>query len=174
MHMAPIFFQDLADSQMTSNKGNMRIIAREALNNDKPISLSPIPTELHLTGTKLMKITQVIAYKTIRGELLVPQRSRTRAMISKVKTAIAKVNKRTPSEKQIWLSFRSKDFSKLLRIFLCKCAHDTYKVGPYWNCLNMKLELRVRGMCKHDNGENSLNHILTECICTSQFLVWEK
>lgn len=173
MHTALVYLQDLADSQVSTYEQNAMAKAKEALSIDRPITLPPLPTDLHLTGTRLSKITQAIAYKTIQSLKHVPQRPRTCSMLSHIKMIIAKVNKKIPSEKQIWLSFRIKDFPMPIKVFLWKCTHDAYKVGSYWNRPSMKPELAARGVCEHDNSEDSLNHILTECTSNRQAIIWE-
>lgn len=135
--------------------------------------LPPIPTELHLTEAKLSKMTQAIAYKTIMRSKEVPVRPQTERMMKNIINCVKKFNRKSPNIKQVWRSFWSKGFSKLLKIFLWKCAHNAYKVGSYWDKANMKPELKEQQWCKHDGETDSINHILTECSCPGQKLVWE-
>ena len=57
MHLVLITFIDLAYTQATPTKSKASLLAKEAMNNMRPMSLPLIPIELHLTGTKLSKIT---------------------------------------------------------------------------------------------------------------------
>ncbi|KNZ74043.1 hypothetical protein J132_08353 [Termitomyces sp. J132] len=173
MHAAPVSFMDLDGSQVSVLERKAASLAKGAIRNERPMVLPPIPTELHLTGVKLSKITQSIAYRNIIKLRCVHDRPRTEKVMEKIIRRVKEANSRSPSRKQVWSSLRSKDFSKPLRIFLWKCAHDAYKVGMYWDKQSMDPILRERSRCKHDGEINSMEHILTKCECVGQELVWE-
>ena len=172
MHAAPIIFQNIDDSSPTVTESLALSRAKEAVNNVRPLILPPIPTELHLTGAMLSKVTQASAYKAIRCQISTPARPRTVKMMSEIVQSIKESNHVSPSENQVWASFRSVDFARPLRVFLWKCAHDAYRVGMYWDKPNMRDDLKDRVNCKHDRELDSMNHILTECTCPGQATVW--
>lgn len=131
MCASPTYFVDLADTQESVNEIEVRSLAKNALRNERPMVLSPIPTELHLTGVKLAKMTQAILYKTIMRSKDVPIRPRTGKVTKEIVSCMKRLNRKPPSTKQIWTSLQSKEFARPLKIFLWKCAHDAYKVGLY-------------------------------------------
>ncbi|KNZ82218.1 hypothetical protein J132_04178 [Termitomyces sp. J132] len=172
MHTAPVTFMDLDGTQVSMYEKKATSLAKAALKKERPILLPPIPTELHLTGAKLSKITQAIAYKTIMKIKSICGRPQMGKTMESIISHVKGVNRRSPSRKQIWSSLRCKDFSKPLQMFLWKCAHDAYKVGMYWDKPSMDPVLRERARCKHDGEVDSMEHILTKCKCTGQGLVW--
>lgn len=174
MHRSPIIFQDIKEHPYTATERTAENLAELAMNNERLLVLPPIPTELHLTGAKLSKVTQSIAYKTIKQITPTQPRPRTVRVIEDVKETVKLMNKRSPSEKMIWSSLRDADLSKIMKVFLWKCLHDAYKVGSYWNRETMQAELKSRRTCRHDGKEDSLNHIISECSCAGQGLVWEE
>lgn len=156
MHTSPIFFQDLKDFPSSKDEAAAGALAKAALQGGEIMVLPPIPTELHLTGAKLSRMTQATAYKTIKSNAKPPTRPRTRMMLDGAKRVIGKENKRIPSDDQIWSSLRDKDMSRLIRVFLWKSMHNAYKVGAYWNKPNMPPELQRRHKCEQDGTEDSL------------------
>lgn len=118
MHTSSISFQDLKDLPQSNEEIAAKTIAESALQKDDVMILPPIPMELHLTGAKLSKITQAIAYRAIRTNMQTLTRARTKKMLEDIKREVSKVNKSRPSDKHLWLSLRGKDLSKPMRVFL--------------------------------------------------------
>lgn len=66
MHRSTISFQDIKDLPNETEERTAELLAKSALQNDRLMILPPIPMELHLMGAKLSKVTQALAYKTIK------------------------------------------------------------------------------------------------------------
>lgn len=98
MHMSPIYFHNLKDLPRSREEITAASLARTALNKDSMMVLPLIPVELHVTGAKLSKMTQAIAYKTIRTNMNNPTRVRTRKMLDEVKRVVGKVNNMTSND----------------------------------------------------------------------------
>ncbi|KAH0580613.1 hypothetical protein H2248_002102 [Termitomyces sp. 'cryptogamus'] len=172
MHSSSIIFQDLSKSPLSMIEHKTVGIAEEAMNQNAVLILPPIPTELHITGARLLKVTQATAYKHIRNVAPACTRRRTTARIDEVKRVMITSSGKVPQDRAIWKGLRDKDFSRQTRVFLWKSAHDAYKVGTYWDKQNMAPELRERSECKHDGKLDSLDHIMSECSCPGQSQIW--
>lgn len=172
MHKTRICLLDATEDPMTPLDAKAKALALGAANSGRPMILPPIPEELHLTGARLASMTQAIAYGTIKqlGTNLV--RTRTQKMIRSVKLYAKSVSGIVPNEATIWRGIRNKDFSRQIRIFLWKVAHDAYKVGQYWDRPSMDQNLRVRALCSVDNCTDSLEHILGGCTSPGQQIIW--
>jgi hypothetical protein len=48
--------------------------------------------------------------------------------------------------------------------------HDGYKVGEYWERIT---NYQQRAICAHCRVTESMDHILTECMCPGQGLIWK-
>ena len=147
-------------------------LAEAALNDERPMVLPPIPTELHVSGAKLTGLSQALAYKALRSSMQTPTRPRTVRMLEGIKLCVSQVNGNPPNNKQIWCSLRSKDLAKPLRVFLWKSMHNAYKIGSYWDKPSMSQELKKRSRCVHNGEIDSMDHILSKCSCPGQGLIW--
>ncbi|KAF7419654.1 hypothetical protein PC9H_002246 [Pleurotus ostreatus] len=113
-----------------------------------------IPARVKLTGAKLSKMTQSLAYKAIREIALQAtmrkNRERTAKMIDTIQNHVEEVTEETPTEERIWKAIRNNDFSRQIRYYLWMVAHDAYCIGT----LNM-------------------SHILSRCETPGQEQIWE-
>ncbi|KAJ3715748.1 hypothetical protein C8R42DRAFT_583287 [Lentinula raphanica] len=136
-----------------------------------------IPKELRVTGVKLNTITQSLAYARIREELAesdayekATHRTNTTKNLMLAKQAALDGSGKVVTDARIWLSMRSKDFSRPFRYFLWMTAHEAYKIGDYWTRINWETQ---RGECQTCNTTESMEHILTKCRCAGQDEVWK-
>lgn len=131
MHAATIKLKDITNSLVTSTKQTAQELMREEVNNRCPLVLPPIPTELHITGTKLLKTTQALAYKWLKKDFAPQARPRTHKMLENIKHIVKRAGGTAPSDAQIWKSLRNKNFSRQVRVFQWKSVHNAYKVSSY-------------------------------------------
>ncbi|KAF9035079.1 hypothetical protein BDZ89DRAFT_911340, partial [Hymenopellis radicata] len=137
-----------------------------------------IPPELKLTGAKLSKITQALAYKAIK---LSPKKTKsktyrrqiarrqTQRMIEKTRQAVEDLTGRAPSTANIWKATAHKDFSRSIRQFMWVCTHNAYRIGEFWE--GTKLE--QRSTCEQCGVTETMEHILLECQAPGQKTVWK-
>lgn len=118
MHTSPVYFQDLKDLPTSREETAATKLAKATLQDKNIMVLPPIPAELHLTGAKLSKMTQARAYRAIRLSKSTPTRVRTGRIVEEVKRAVGRVNKRMPTNAQVWSSLHNKDLSKPMRVFI--------------------------------------------------------
>ncbi|KAH8074950.1 hypothetical protein BXZ70DRAFT_902758 [Cristinia sonorae] len=156
------------------NEGADRMAAIGAAK-DRPDEVDlKIPAKFWITGAKLSALTQSLAYKAIREQKtarLEPRR-RTQENLAMIKQSSRDELKRIPTSNRIWLSLKSKDFSREARYFLWMTTHDAYMVGSKWLRENFSDDLRERSKCKYCDREDSMEYILTECNAPGQQIVW--
>ncbi|KAF9487573.1 hypothetical protein BDN71DRAFT_1404525 [Pleurotus eryngii] len=137
-----------------------------------------IPMAQHLTGAKLSKMTQSLAYRAIREINLKAaeqkNRKRTAEMMDAIQNQVEEITKETPTEERIWGATKNKDFSRQIRYYLWMVAHDTYRIGTHWLQANYSEELQKRSECPHCNGKiEDMGHILSRCETPGQEQVWD-
>jgi hypothetical protein len=92
------------------------------------INLTIQPT-LWLTGMKLSKLTQSLAYQGIQQKKTqsnLHQRRATTQMINQIQNEVKDTTGKIPSEDQIWKAVRHKYFSRNAHYFLWMATHDAY------------------------------------------------
>ncbi|KAE9394273.1 hypothetical protein BT96DRAFT_1048432 [Gymnopus androsaceus JB14] len=137
-----------------------------------------IEQNFQLSGAKLCKITQSLAYKFIRQKKMKTltyrialDRRATRMGIGRAKACASEICGKTPTEGMLWKSLRHKDLGRKVRYFLWMTAHGGYKVGEYWNSIP---GYETRGICQHCGTSESMEHILFECEAPGQKEIWEQ
>ncbi|TFK84939.1 hypothetical protein K466DRAFT_552795 [Polyporus arcularius HHB13444] len=121
------------------------------------------------SGMRVEMITQSKAYRAIREIRAKEQRPTTTVMIGRIQATLAEDYDVAPTETRVWLGIRDKDFSRKLRQFLWKSAHDAHRVGKYWRNIRGFEERAVCSMC---GTEDSLEHILLECDAAEVATIW--
>ncbi|KAJ3757153.1 RNase H-domain-containing protein [Lentinula raphanica] len=136
-----------------------------------------IQQHLRVTGAKLSLMTQARAYKAIRQFKKTKRqyqraldRRNTRINTGRAKSVIKEIMELEPSSKTLWKSLRHKDFSRKFRYFIWMVAHEGYKIGDYWQHIT---NFEHRANCHPCGVTESMDHILTECQCPGQQLIWE-
>ncbi|KAG6894619.1 hypothetical protein C0992_005383, partial [Termitomyces sp. T32_za158] len=160
----------------TRNEGADKL-AGEATSKPTPTNLDlTISPSLSLTGAKLSKLTQSLAYRAIRSlkmKKAPPIRARTSTNLESIKNCAEEQFGRRPTEERIWKSIRCKDFSKKENYFLWMTIHDAYMVGTHWLRPSYNEEKQERARCRHCGTLETMNHILTECETPGQKEIWE-
>ena len=67
-------------------------------------------------------------------------------------------------------SIRSQPIKPKIQDFLFKSIHSTHKIGRYW--LNIE-NLSKRGHCTICNQDETLKHILTDCLANTRARIWD-
>ncbi|EIN10798.1 hypothetical protein PUNSTDRAFT_30468, partial [Punctularia strigosozonata HHB-11173 SS5] len=145
---------------------------RKLVSDDVPLDITPT---LRVTGAKLSKITQKLAYQAIREIKMKTYRVRDRAMrnVNLVRDAIESHFDRSPSTGRIWKSIQNKDLARETRYFLWMAMHDAYMLGDKWLRPSCPAELRERSVCAHCDKIETMDHILTECQASGQEEIWD-
>ena len=136
-----------------------------------------IPKEIKISGAKLNKLTQSLAYKAIKNCKIwstdyqnALARPATDINLERAGEAAFALSEKYPTNQRIWLSLRHKDFSKKIQYFLWMTMHDGYKIGKYWRKIS---GYEDRGICQACNTEESMEHILTQCLALGQEQIWD-
>ena len=135
-----------------------------------------VPDHLRLSGAKLSQMTQSLAYKTIRQlKMESPKyqealdRKSTGINLGRTRESALNLSQHLPTDKNIWLSLRHKDFSRKVKFFLWVTMHDGYKVGKYWTNIP---GYEDRGICNICHTLETMEHILTACEAPGQTQIW--
>ncbi|KAF5344335.1 hypothetical protein D9758_013247 [Tetrapyrgos nigripes] len=137
------------------------------------------PRTLTITGAKLNKMTQVLAYQAIRERKISKEkrkngpRRRTVQNLEKVKAQVEEAFEFAPKDEGIWKAIRHKDLARKTRNFLWMATHDAYMTGSHWQRASFSSELKGRATCQHDDQLEDMEHILTSCESPGQSLIWE-
>jgi ribonuclease HI len=128
-----------------------------------------IPADTMTTGAQLQRVSQSLIYHhlTNKGEI---DRTSTRRSIEKIKVAAKELFGETPSNEAIWKGMRHKDIAKKIRNFLWKHSHGVYRLGRFWTHIP---GLESRAECPLCNKDNTLEHIITECVSTERVTTWD-
>ncbi|KAJ3895381.1 hypothetical protein GG344DRAFT_38924 [Lentinula edodes] len=128
------------------------------------------------SGMKLASMTQSLAYKMIRTQKMknYQRRNRTNLNLAKAKVSMTRTHHQNPTDKEIWKGTKSKDFSREVRYFLMMTTHDGYMVGSNWERPGYKPELQARARCRRCQTTETMEHILTECQCMGQEVIWNQ
>lgn len=136
-----------------------------------------IKPNFKLTGLKLSKVTQSLAYKAIRQKKMKAkvyqdrlERRTTQINLGRARTFAEEICGKIPSEEALWRLIRHKDIGKKIQYFLWMTTHEAYKVGTYWDHIP---DFERRGICNTCRTTESMEHILLECSCSGQKEVWE-
>ncbi|EEB91947.1 hypothetical protein MPER_09617, partial [Moniliophthora perniciosa FA553] len=135
-----------------------------------------IPPALLITGAKLNKMTQSLAYEAIKQNKRLSKkykealdRPRTKANIKRARKASKKLSGEEPSDKQVWKSLRNKTISRNVCNFIFKALHGGHRVGDYWKGIP---NYEDRAVCSHCNKTESMRHILFKCKAPGRKEVW--
>ncbi|KAE9398744.1 hypothetical protein BT96DRAFT_821498 [Gymnopus androsaceus JB14] len=105
---------------------------------------------LQISGAKLSKTTQGLAYRIIKHQQTnkanAMTRSRTEANLDKIKLSVEDRFGYTPTTEAIWTSIHHKDFECKIHDFLWMVTQDAYWTGMHWLCDSMKPELHTPPM----------------------------
>ncbi|TFY52803.1 hypothetical protein EVJ58_g9809 [Rhodofomes roseus] len=122
-----------------------------------------------LTGAKLTSLTQSTAYRGISGSSSTPERRRTTALLSRIKTYLENTEGLPVPSSEIWQSLRHRDLRLPVSDFLWKCIHNAHRSGDFWTNIP---GYEDRAVCSVCHETESLQHILTSCNATGQRTVW--
>ncbi|KAI0746606.1 hypothetical protein C8Q80DRAFT_1271475 [Daedaleopsis nitida] len=134
-----------------------------------------IDVSLRVTGCKLSRMTQSLAYRIIRKEKegSLQARRATEMNVAKILTEIKSCFGVDISEVALWGSIRRREFSRECRQFMWMVIHDGYMVGSKWLQENMSDESQARASCKRCDVIETMEHILFDCTAYGRGTVWE-
>ena len=129
------------------------------------------PETFQVTGIRLSEASQSMLYQGILGTRKPPIRAASSHNIGITKACVEELTTKSPTERKIWKSLKSKDFPPRIRAFMWKAMHNAYKCGRYWAHIPT---CEQRGLCHAcENVEESIEHILTECKASGQDEIWK-
>jgi hypothetical protein len=110
-------------------------------------------------------MTQSLAYRAIRECKLKKREkiNRTEANLGRAKAEAEDNFGFIPTEEKIWKSLQSKDLSKQIQYFMWMITHDTYYIGTHWLREGTSPKMQERGICKHCDIPETMQHILSQC-----------
>ncbi|OSC98504.1 hypothetical protein PYCCODRAFT_1447396 [Trametes coccinea BRFM310] len=131
--------------------------------------------ELVLTGAKLSKISQRLAYRAIRQrkDKDVSIRAKTAQRVTRILDDLEDDYTIQVTEAQLWKSLRKDSVLREARQWLWMVIHDAYMVGTHWLRPNMKAELQERATCRLCGQIESLEHILFTCTAVGREAIWK-
>lgn len=143
-------------------------------NQEDQISLEEDPTT-RLTGAKLTKLTQKLAYKVIRARKAAKMKARPRTAerVERIMKDLDEDFEIQVTEAHLWTSLRKTYVSKEARQWMWLTIHDGYMVGSHWLRPKMSDELRERASCKACGQLESMEHILFTCNACGREVIWK-
>ncbi|OSD03192.1 hypothetical protein PYCCODRAFT_1444583 [Trametes coccinea BRFM310] len=146
--------------------------AEKATADDVNLEIKP---ELVLTGVKLSKMSQRLAYRAIRQrkDCTVSIRAKTTQRVARILEDLEDDCGIQVSETQLWKSLKKSYVLREARQWLWMVIHDAYMVGTHWLRPNMSAELQERAMCKQCGQTDSLEHIIFTCTATGRETIWK-
>ncbi|KAH9910347.1 uncharacterized protein B0H18DRAFT_896059, partial [Fomitopsis serialis] len=125
-------------------------------------------SRFEVTGARLARLTQSIAYKGILSQKSTAPRKQTEVNIAAIRRHEERNGPITSAT--IWSNARHKDFTRPFAVFLWKCIHGALKCGNFWFKIP---NYEDRAQCSFCGEIESLPHILFECTATGQRDIWE-
>ncbi|KAK0209771.1 hypothetical protein IW262DRAFT_1450721 [Armillaria fumosa] len=105
-----------------------------------------------MTGARLSKITQSLAYKGLCARAGMTTRASTDVTLDRIATTIEEINGLGPTHENIWRSIWS---------YLWKSIQGTFKIGGFWDKLGPQYANRVN--CPKCRVIETMEHILIDC-----------
>ncbi|KAI0822878.1 hypothetical protein BC628DRAFT_1411930 [Trametes gibbosa] len=133
-----------------------------------------IPRQLRMTGAKLSKVTQKLAYKAIhiKKAAKVEERRRTKERVGQVIRDLKEDLNVHIAPETLWKSLGKEIISREARQWMWMTLHDAYMVGTHWLRPNMSDELKERATCKICGQTETMEHILFTCTAQGRETVW--
>ncbi|KAF9472509.1 hypothetical protein BDN70DRAFT_763691, partial [Pholiota conissans] len=111
-------------------------------------------------GIHLLSATQAMLHRGIHQIKSVDIRTDTLASLDITRYRVKELRGKFPTDKEIWLSLRSKNIAKRARGFLWKTMHNGYRIGDKWSSIP---NFEHRANCGLCGEEETMEHILHEC-----------
>ena len=128
-----------------------------------------IPDHFDVQGAKLSTLTQAIAYRGIRERAKKLERNTTQLNLEKIRGDLKDYTGEHVTDEGIWRSIRTKPIRLRVQQFFFKTIHGTQKIGRFW--LNIE-GYNHRAACNTCEDDETMNHILTECLHPTTRLIW--
>ncbi|EIW54964.1 uncharacterized protein TRAVEDRAFT_130543 [Trametes versicolor FP-101664 SS1] len=135
----------------------------------RPVSLPPKDGYVK-TGASLAHLTQSLAYKGIRERKKRVQHKSTVQMVEDTLVEMERATGDAHAVASLWNALQKDPIERKVRDFIWKALHDAHRVGKFW--LNIT-GYEDRGMCRHCDCAESLEHILTQCEAPGQRIAWD-
>ncbi|KAI0357399.1 ribonuclease H-like protein [Trametes cingulata] len=129
----------------------------------------PPPSKFLMKGAALSKLTQSLAYKSIRKRKGIPERRLTKATVDLALSAVKDATGRELGPTDLWMGLRKDPVQRKVRDFLWKALHEAYKVGSFWSRIPTMSD---RGVCRTCDATESMDHILVHCDAPGRQLIW--
>ncbi|PBK78778.1 hypothetical protein ARMSODRAFT_866108, partial [Armillaria solidipes] len=123
-----------------------------------------------LTGARLSKVSQAIAYRLIRDLKIVSPRTKTLQNMDITRWNVASRTGILPEASKIWKSLNCKDIRKPVQVFLWRTMHGAYKIGPYWDHIP---NYEHRSNCPICEVPETMEHILIDCRAPERQQIWD-
>ena len=127
------------------------------------------PANFVHTGAKLSCMSQAELYKGILEQETTKERQGTKIQLDITRWAVQDLNSQQPTNAKIWKSIQNKDITRSIRELLWKCLHNAHKCGKFWEKIP---NFEQRSICPSCKIEESMEHILLECIAPGQATIW--
>ncbi|KAJ7210371.1 hypothetical protein GGX14DRAFT_363630, partial [Mycena pura] len=113
-------------------------------------------------GMLLVGTRQKFFYRAIREvkNMMCAPRPATARQVKMTLDTVFRDFERDRSERELWLSIRTKDFSRQVRNFLYRALHDSFPVGKYWKNIP---DCADRAICQECGVTEDMEHILLKC-----------
>ncbi|KAH9853567.1 hypothetical protein C2E23DRAFT_728129 [Lenzites betulinus] len=123
-----------------------------------------------LPGAKLSALTQKLAYRGIMSWSPRRGRRRTDRNVEMIKEGMQLGLNVWPSTESLWRNVQGPDIATKVSVFFWKAMHEVHRVGSYW--WNIP-GYENRALCNTCEVEESLDHIIRECVAPGQRLLWD-
>lgn len=145
-------------------------LADAGASKDAPDELdTTIPPDFNLTGIKLARMTQALAYKTMRSLAKRKPRGTTERNLKRIKDDVLTTAKTALSTQTIWASIRHTDVTRKISDFLWNGIHGTQKLGSFWTEIP---GYEDRAKCPRCEVPETLEHILMDCERRPRKTIW--
>ncbi|KAH8826766.1 hypothetical protein DL96DRAFT_1464353, partial [Flagelloscypha sp. PMI_526] len=129
-----------------------------------------------ISGIKLTKLTQALAYKEIRKRKMkkrLKRRERTLTNLDQARNTVYDWEEKLIKDETLWSALRNKDITKNAQYFLWMAMHDAYMISDKWQRQNMTPEMQKRAECSHCKEIEDMEHIQIWCEAKGQETLWE-
>ena len=156
-----------ADARQLAMASALCLQSEASISPHQELTLARNPA-FDVTGARLSRMTQKLAYQGILDSSPLAQRQSTERTLGAARHHLENV-KQVFLPETFWRSLRHKDYRRQIASFMWKVAHNALRCGDFWLHIPGK---EGRAVCAICDTKDDITHILTGCSTVETTVIW--